>query len=44
MSWPENIASLQAQGLKHVAFYGVGAGWVVASDGSNVSQFFLLYL
>ena len=37
-SWEENIAALKAQGLEHVAFYGIGAGWVVPSDGSNVRQ------
>ena len=38
MSWEENIASLKDQGLDHVAFYGIGSGWVVPSDGSNVSN------
>ena len=46
--WEENIAALKAQGLEHVAFYGIGAGWVVPSDGSNVRQiikvFSLLYV
>merc|ERR1712166_1294756 len=37
MSWEENIASLKDQGLQHVAFYGIGSGWVVPSDGSNVT-------
>merc|ERR1712172_423868 len=37
MSWEENIASLKSQGLEHVAFYGIGSGWVVPSDGSNVT-------
>merc|ERR1711997_1430220 len=37
MSWEENIASLKDQGLEHVAFYGIGSGWVVPSDGSNVT-------
>merc|ERR1711971_1410038 len=37
MSWEENITSLKSQGLEHVAFYGIGSGWVVASDGSNVT-------
>merc|ERR1712086_584026 len=37
MSWEENIASLKDQGLDHVAFYGIGSGWVVPSDGSNVT-------
>ena len=40
MSWEENIASLKSQGLDHVAFYGIGSGWVVPSDGSNVSNIY----
>ena len=40
MSWEENIASLKDQGLEHVAFYGIGSGWVVPSDGSNVSNLY----
>ena len=40
MSWEENIASLKDQGLEHVAFYGIGSGWVVPSDGSNVSNIY----
>merc|ERR1712029_771333 len=35
--WEENIAALKAQGLEHVAFYGIRAGWVVPSDGSNIT-------
>jgi profilin len=37
MSWEDNIAALQAQGLDHVAFYGTDAGWLQASANSNIS-------